>query len=152
MSASPEAEKVTVWIEYIVTRGDTLYCIAVRNNMPLSKLLALNPQIKNPNRIYPEQKISLGQTAVAVTDPAATAKNAVYYTIVRGDGLFKIARKTGLKLNQLIAMNMDIARQKYIYAGQRVRVSKLSDSKKIHFLLKKIHFISERLIVYYIWF
>lgn len=121
-SASPEAEKVTVWIEYIVTRGDTLYRIAARNNMPLSKLLALNPQIKNPNRIYPGQKIILGQTTVAVTDPAATAKNAVYYTVVRGDSLFKIARKTSLKLNQLIAMNMDIARQKYIYAGQRVRV------------------------------
>lgn len=38
---------------YTVVYGDCLWNIAVRNNMTLSQLLELNPQIKNPNILYP---------------------------------------------------------------------------------------------------
>ena len=37
---------------YRVARGDTLWAITSRNGMSLSRLLALNPQISNPNLIY----------------------------------------------------------------------------------------------------
>ena len=37
---------------YTVVRGDTLWGIATRNSMSLAELLALNPQIRNPNLIY----------------------------------------------------------------------------------------------------
>ena len=38
---------------YTVKAGDTMWGIARKNGMALSALIALNPQIKNPNRIYP---------------------------------------------------------------------------------------------------
>ncbi len=42
-----------------VVSGDTLWGIAARNNVTLSALLALNPQIKNPNLIHPGEKVRL---------------------------------------------------------------------------------------------
>ncbi len=44
---------------YTVVSGDTMWAIAKRHNMALSDLIALNPQIKNPNRIYPGNVIYL---------------------------------------------------------------------------------------------
>ena len=37
---------------YVVKKGDTLSAIAVKYHTTVSKLVALNPQIKNPNLIY----------------------------------------------------------------------------------------------------
>ncbi len=42
---------------YIVRRGDNLTKIARKYKLTLKQLLALNAQIKNPNKIYPGQKI-----------------------------------------------------------------------------------------------
>ena len=44
---------------YIVKKGDTLSGIAVKHHTTLDKLRALNPQIKNPNLIYPGDAIRL---------------------------------------------------------------------------------------------
>ena len=124
VSTTVKAETVSVPVEYIVVRGDTLGRIARRNNMTLSALLALNPQIKNPNLIYPGQKIILGYTNQTVTDQATTTTdaNAEYYIVQKGDFLYRIARKNKLTLAQLAAWNPEIMKQKYIYPGQKVRV------------------------------
>lgn len=42
---------------HTASRGDTLYSIARRYGVSLQRLLAANPQITNPNRIYPGQTI-----------------------------------------------------------------------------------------------
>ena len=122
-STAVKEETVSVPIEYIVVKGDTLGKIARRNHMSLSALLALNPQIKNPNLIRPGQKIVVGFTGkiVASQTPAANP-NAEYYVVQRGDYLYKIARKNKLSLGQLAALNPEIMSQRYIYAGQKIRV------------------------------
>lgn len=48
-----------VYIEYTVKKGDTLSAIAYRHNMTLIEIIKLNPQIPNPNLIYPGQKICI---------------------------------------------------------------------------------------------
>ena len=44
---------------YSVKSGDTMCAIAKRNGMSLEQLVKKNPQIKNPNLIYPGNKINL---------------------------------------------------------------------------------------------
>ena len=44
---------------YTVVQGDTLWAIAARNGTTVRALCALNPQIANPNRIYPGERVRL---------------------------------------------------------------------------------------------
>lgn len=45
-----------------VKPGDTLYGIAKQNGVSLNSLIKANPQIKNPNLIYPGQQVNLPST------------------------------------------------------------------------------------------
>lgn len=44
---------------YLVRKGDTLWGIAGRQGVELTALIAANPQIKNPNLIYPGDRVHL---------------------------------------------------------------------------------------------
>lgn len=44
---------------YIVKSGDTLYAIATTNGVTLAALEAANPQITNPDLIFPKQMITI---------------------------------------------------------------------------------------------
>ena len=44
---------------YTVKKGDTLWGIAKRYGVTLSALIAVNPQIKNPNLIYPGNQVNI---------------------------------------------------------------------------------------------
>jgi spore coat assembly protein SafA len=54
---------------YTVVSGDTMWDIAREHGISLSRLEALNPQIKNPDLIFPGQKINLGGSG-GITAPA----------------------------------------------------------------------------------
>ena len=42
---------------YTVVKGDSLWKIAVKYQVGLSEIIAANPQFKDPNLIYPGQKV-----------------------------------------------------------------------------------------------
>ena len=44
---------------YIAQPGDTLYAISMRSSVPLTRLLVLNPEIKNPNVLTAGQVVRL---------------------------------------------------------------------------------------------
>jgi uncharacterized YkwD family protein/spore coat assembly protein SafA len=44
---------------YTVQQGDSLWKIAVRYQVGISEIIAANPQFKNPNLIYPGQKVNI---------------------------------------------------------------------------------------------
>jgi spore coat assembly protein SafA len=62
---------------HTVERGDTLSEIAEKNGVSLSALIAANPQIKNPDLIYPGEKISIPESGGAETAaPGDTGSSA----------------------------------------------------------------------------
>jgi N-acetylmuramoyl-L-alanine amidase len=56
---------------YTVQSGDTLYEISVRNDMSLGDLIALNPQIQDPNWIY------IGENVITSDNNNVTNKSTV---------------------------------------------------------------------------
>lgn len=104
---------------YVVVPGDTMQKIAHRNQMTLRELLALNPQIKNPNRIYPGQRIVVGKI---LQQKKANGQNNEYI-VVRGDSLYKIAKRFDMTLKEIYEKNPGVRGQKYIYAGQHIFVT-----------------------------
>ncbi len=51
----PEAQQI--W--HTVARGETLWGLAVRYGVTLEGIVALNPSIRNPNLIYPGQRVRI---------------------------------------------------------------------------------------------
>ena len=49
----------TVSAVYVVRKGDTLWGISRQYGVSLSALIAANPQIKNPNLIYPGDRVNI---------------------------------------------------------------------------------------------
>lgn len=55
--SGPGAETGGTAAKYTVKKGDTLWGIAKRYGVALKTLIAWNPQIKNPNLIYPGEQV-----------------------------------------------------------------------------------------------
>lgn len=107
---------------YTVVKGDTLSGIAAKYGTTYQKLAQING-IADPNKIYPGQVIKLTWSAPAAkpaSKPAAKPA-AVYYTVVKGDNLTKIAAKYGTTVQQIVAWN-GIKNPNLIYPGQKFRV------------------------------
>jgi spore coat assembly protein SafA len=99
-------------LEYIVQPGDTLSVIARRFGITLQQLLAANPQITDPNKIFPGQRINI---PVDTTPPSV-------YIVQPGDTLYLIARRFGITLDQLLAANPQITDPSRIFPGQRINI------------------------------
>ncbi len=105
---------------YTVVKGDTMNRIARKFGLTLKELTALNPQIKNPNLIYPGQMVCVGEGSVS--DSKEALAEGTYYTVVKGDCMYRIARKHKMTLNELYTLNPVYVNRKYIYAGQKIRI------------------------------
>ncbi|MBE3556047.1 MAG: SafA/ExsA family spore coat assembly protein [Firmicutes bacterium] len=56
-------------IRYVIQPGDTLYAIAKRYGISLNRLIAANPQIADPNVIYPGEVICIPTSPAPPTPP-----------------------------------------------------------------------------------
>ncbi len=92
---------------YTVRQGDTLNGIASRHGVALENLLAANPQINNPDLIYPGEQISIPR--------------GVEHVIQAGDSLSALATQFGTTVDALVDAN-NIANPDMIYVGDVLRI------------------------------
>lgn len=95
---------------YTVKKGDTLSAIAKKYGTTVNNLVEIN-NIKNPNLIYPGQKIKIN----GAVKPAKT------YTVKKGDSLSNIAKRYNTTVNRLVNLN-NIKNPNLIYPGQKIRI------------------------------
>ena len=117
-STETTVEAAPITITYTVKKDDYMRKIAREHGITLEQLIALNPQVKNPNLIYAGQILVISTTGSTVSTTEITATKT--YTVQRGDSLYKIARQNGMTLAELKTLNENLFAQKYIYAGQQV--------------------------------
>jgi len=98
---------------YTVKPGDSMFMIARQFNIPLTTLIAANPQIADPNMIFPGQLI-----CVPGAMPPPVGCQGFAYTVQSGDTMFNIARRFGVTLDALKAANPQIANPDLIFPGQ----------------------------------
>lgn len=96
---------------YTVVPGDNLYTIAHNYNSTVENVLKFN-NIINPNLIY------VGQTIVIPLSPP----EAIIYTVRPGDSLYRIAKRYGTFVNNLIMYNY-LTPPYTIYPGQQLVVT-----------------------------
>ncbi len=102
---------------YTVKKGDTMYKIAQKNNISLNALIAANPQIQNPALIFPGQEICI---PTGGGGGGTGTGGCTWYTVKKGDTMYKIAQSNNISLNALIAANPQIQNPALIHPGQKV--------------------------------
>ncbi|MGV0812643.1 LysM peptidoglycan-binding domain-containing protein [Mycolicibacterium boenickei] len=100
--------------DYLVQPNDTLSVIAARFGVNVGALKSANPQIGDPNRIFPGQ---------IITVPGSSPAPGPAYVVQSGDALAVIAARFGVSLADLTAANPQIANANRIFTGQIITVT-----------------------------
>lgn len=105
---------------YIVKAGDTLWNIARNNGMTVDELKKLNNLTSNALTIGQTLKLSANDQ----TTPEAP-ESTEYYTVKRGDSLYAIAKKYGMTVSELKALNNLTSNNLSI--GQKLKISEQTE-------------------------
>jgi peptidoglycan endopeptidase LytE len=108
-TAPPEDPPADDTKVYIVQRGDWMNKIANRLSISLTELIKLNPQVKNINLIYVNQKLNIPE-------------EISFVITARGDTLQKIADSFGMSLEALMKLNPEIKNPNQINAGEVIKI------------------------------
>ena len=135
---------------YTVVSGDGLYAIARKTGTSIDDLLSLNG-LSLTSTIYPGQVLTLSANSQEAeseessstenesstsTQETSSEENAASseqtstggtYTVVSGDGLYAIARKTGTSIDDLLSLN-GLSLNSTIYPGQVLTLSGNSEA------------------------
>ena len=135
---------------YTVVSGDGLYAIARKTGTSIDDLLSLNG-LSLTSTIYPGQVLTLSANSQEAeseessstenesstsTQETSSEENAASsehtstggtYTVVSGDGLYAIARKTGTSIDDLLSLNR-LSLNSTIYPGQVLTLSGNSEA------------------------
>lgn len=99
---NPSPEEIKNVVYYTVKRGDTLSKIAASYGTTVEEIVRLN-NIQNPNLIYVGEILQITTSDKPNTEPTSTT--TTYYTVKRGDNLWKIARRYGTTISSIVSLN-----------------------------------------------
>jgi murein DD-endopeptidase MepM/ murein hydrolase activator NlpD len=126
-AAEPPSAAASTSLEqrvYVVQPGDNLFRIARRHNIALEQLALIN-QISDPSRVSVGQQLLIPGTGNAPAVPrqtAVTIPGDALYVVQPGDSPYLIARRHGISLDELMALN-NIADPRRLRPGQVLRLS-----------------------------
>lgn len=101
---------------HIVKKGDTLYELSQKYNVPLQKLIEANPQIANPDQLSIGEKIKIPAGAVQVEG------DGYKHVAKQGDTLWKLSKAWGIPLQTLIDANPQISDPNVLKVGDVVLI------------------------------
>ncbi|GIP54958.1 LysM peptidoglycan-binding domain-containing protein [Paenibacillus vini] len=104
---------------HIVKKGDTLFDLSKKYQVPLQKLIEANPQIVNPDQLNLGDKVKIPSSAVPVDGEGA---NVYKHTVKQGDSLWKLAKAWGLPLQSLIQANPQLSDPNVLKVGEVVNI------------------------------
>jgi LysM repeat protein len=105
---------------FVIQPGNTLFMLARLFGTTVEAILAVNPQICDPNLIFPGQVIFI-PTAKFPTPPPSSPPR--FFVVVQpGETLFIIARRHGITLTELLAVNPQIVDPNLIFPGMVVNL------------------------------
>lgn len=126
---SPVVKNTTSYMTYTVQAGDTLWKIARKYNCSITEIMAANSdRIKNPNRIHAGWQLKIPQSGAPITGSTPDAvlpenKKSGIYIVRQGDTLWKIARKYGCSVAEIVSLNRELIRDPaLIYSGWGLKV------------------------------
>ena len=107
------------YISYTVKTGDTLWAIARKYNVRVSTLASYN-SLRNLNslKIGTRLKIPTKDTGKVSSKPKITY---LYYTIKKGDSLWKLSRKFNISVNTLTRIN-GLSQNNILRIGKRIKI------------------------------
>lgn len=98
---------------YIVEKGDTIEAIGKKYNIPVIEIIKAN-NLKEPYLLMEGQSLTIPTSLYNIFD---------YYTVKKGDNLYKLAEENKTTVNILAEVN-GLNQDEYIYEGQTILVPK----------------------------
>ena len=122
LAALPPCPGIEGCFEYLVQRGDTLSGVASRYVLPVSTVLALNPEIADPGTIVVGQVLYLGRDPKLRLEACPGTVSCWLYVVRPGDLLSTIAARYDVTVASILAANPAITDANSIYSGQVLRL------------------------------
>lgn len=122
LAALPGCPGIPGCYEYLIRRGDSLSGVASRYAIPVSVVLALNPEVTDPGTIVVGQILYLGRDPFLRLAPCPDRPDCSLYQVQPGDRLSTIAGRFGLTLEAVLAANPEVSDANAIRSGQLIRL------------------------------
>ncbi|MEO8274241.1 MAG: LysM domain-containing protein [Chloroflexota bacterium] len=118
MAALPGCPGLPGCYEYTIQRGDSLSVVASRYVIPVSVVLALNPELADPGTIVVGEILYLGRDPFLRLPACEGVPDCSLYTVQPGDRLSTIAGRFGITTVAILGANPEITDANAIFSGQ----------------------------------
>jgi morphogenetic protein associated with SpoVID len=108
---------------HMVKEGDTLYELSKKYGVELDKVIAMNPQIADPNKLDIGMKVKIPSQPKPVDTPIGEIAHK--HVVVQGDTLWKLSKQWGIPLATMIKANPQLKNPNVLLTGETVLIPKI---------------------------